>query len=129
MPRPVYPFLPTWEDRRFKKELSKLSAEAREGVLEEISALIDALAECRHPTKDEVLRPYKPSPYQAPGIKREPRLYEYRLSGVTRVVAGWVQDGEAILMVAATLSHDHSRLKRLLKQHNSGLGQLGQIEE
>jgi len=129
VPRPVYPFLPTWEDRRFKKELSKLSAEARDGILEEISALIDALAECRHPTKDGTLRPYKPSPYRAPGMKREPRLYEYRLSGVARVIAGWVQDGEAILMVAATLTHDHSRLVRLLKQHRSDLGGWNQIEE
>lgn len=121
MSRPVYPFLPTWEDRRFKKELSKLSEEARERALEEISALIGALAECRHPTKDEALRPYEPSPYRAPGMKKEPRLYEYRLSGVRRVIAGWVRDGEAILMIAVTLSHDHDRLIRLLKQHRGDL--------
>lgn len=121
MPRPVYPFLPTWEDRRFKKELSKLSPDAREGVLEEIRALIDALAGCRDPIRDRKLRPYQPSPYRAPGLKNEPRLYEYRLSGVTRVLAAWVQDGEAVLMVAVTLSHDHPRLIRLLKQHRSSL--------
>lgn len=129
MARPVYPFLPTWEDRRFKKDLSKLSEEAKEGVLEEISALIGALAECRHPTKDEALRPYKPSSYRAPGMKKEPRLYEYRLSGITRVIAGWVRDGEAILMIAVTLSHDHARLIRLLKHHRSDLGEWRQREE
>lgn len=121
MSRPVYPFLPTWEDRRFKKELSRLSVDAREGVLREISTLIEALAECRDPIRDQELRSYKPSPYRAPGLKNEPRLYEYRLSGVKRVIAAWISDGEAILMIAVTLSHDHTRLLRLLKQHRSGL--------
>src|SRR5215510_7677545 len=116
MSRPVRPFEPLWFDHQFKKELRRLTEEQRDRRLDELAALASALAECRHPTLDPALQRWHPSPYHVPKIPPEIRLYEYRCSFPLRVIVRWVEPTEAepegtVLLVAATLSHDHERLK------------------
>lgn len=122
MTRAVYTFGPTWQDRSFKKEFKRLPADRRNQLLEELASLIDTLAACTHPTADQRLATYRPSAYQVPGLKGALPLYEYRLKKLTRVIAGWHGDGEAVLMVAVTLSHDHNRLKRLIQGQTKAVG-------
>lgn len=88
--------------------------------------LAAALAECRHPTHDPSLAAWKPSAYHVPKVPPDIRLCEYRCAYPLRVIVRWVEpfDGEpegVVLLVAATLSHDHQRLKEILGNHRAGL--------
>jgi hypothetical protein len=126
MSRPVRPFKPLWFDHQFKKELRKLTEAKRNERLDELAALALTLAECRHPTHDLALQPWRPSAYQVPKIPPEVRLYEYRCAFPLRVIVRWVEPTErepegTVLLVAATLSHDHERLKDILKNNRSEL--------
>ncbi|HYX25639.1 MAG TPA: hypothetical protein VFC23_15920 [Thermoanaerobaculia bacterium] len=126
MGRPVRVFEPLWFDHQFKKDLKRLSKPQQAQRLQEIKALSLALAESGHPTHDPGLAGWKPSAYHVPKVPADVRLYEYRCAYPLRVIACWVEpcEGEpegAVLLVAATLSHDHQRLKEIIGSHRAGL--------
>jgi hypothetical protein len=56
MARPVRLFEPLWFDRHFKKTFKALPTTEQERRLREIEDLIRALAACRHPCVDPLLR-------------------------------------------------------------------------
>jgi hypothetical protein len=117
-------FEPTWADRDSKKALRKCTSEQQEAWLEEIAALIRALSSCRHPATDPQLAPWKPTAYRVPGLKGV-ELMEYRCRYPLRIIARWVHpqgpSAEVVLLVAATLSHDHERLRDALERHRSAI--------
>jgi hypothetical protein len=121
--REVRFFTPTWPDRDFKKALDGLAPAERERWVEEIAELVESLASCKHPAIDHPgLARWRPSAYRVPGLKGV-EIFEYRGSYPLRVVARWVRSAqpepEVILLLCATLSHDHQRLKGLLERHGS----------
>lgn len=75
------------------------------------------LRECRHPIKDPQLGRWRPSPYRGVVKVKGGHLAEYRLTSTMRVIACYFEDREDILLVVATIKHDHERMKRLLKEH------------
>ncbi len=117
MARHVHFFQPLWFDRHFKKSLKALSTSEQDRRLQEISGLIQALAECRHPCTDPMLASWRPSAYH---VSRVTGLFEYRCRFPLRVIARWIEPHPpdepegAVLMVAATLAHDHERLQKLI---------------
>jgi len=126
MSRPVRQYEPLWFDHQFKKDLRKLNETQRAQRVEELTALTLALAACRHPTHDPMLQRWRPSAYHVPKVPPEVRLYEYRCTFPMRVIARWIEPTDAepegvVLLVAATLSHDHQRLLGILKDHREGL--------
>lgn len=124
MPREVRVCDLFWRDRELKKafqDLSELEQEERLGELEQLS---NALATCRHPVTDPDLKRWQPSPYNIPKVPI--RLYEYRFRYPFRVIAGFLDPSEldpdgVVLIVAATLSHDHKRLKDLIFRNRQNL--------
>lgn len=127
--REVRPFEPTWLDKRFCKARAKLSPLQRRDCDRQLAELIAALKRCRHPATDPDLARWRPSRYSAAGIPGTCRLVEYRLKGLFRVVAAFFVDHESppdrysvVLLVGATLSHDHQRLERLIGSHRAALG-------
>jgi hypothetical protein len=121
--REVRAYEPTWLDREYRKSLAKLDADAQARAESDLARLIGALQKCRHPSKDPDLAAWRPSPYSGLGIDG---LYEYRLGALSRVIArcrNVAADGP-ILLVAATLSHDHPRIKRLLDEHKKRIKSL-----
>lgn len=128
MGRPVRVYEPLWFDHQFKKDLRKLSKQQQEQRLQEIAGLVAALADCRHPTHDPGLAAWKPSAYHVPRVAPEIRLCEYRCTYPLRIIVRWVAPSEAqpegvVLLVAATLSHDHQRLKEILGNYRTELGE------
>jgi hypothetical protein len=126
MGRPVRFFKPLWFDHQFKKDLKKLPQPQQVKRLQELSALAAALANSGHPTHDPALAAWKPSAYHVPRIPADVLLFEYRCVYPLRVIARWVEpcEGEpegAVLLVAATLSHDHQRLKEIIGSHRTDL--------
>ena len=126
MGRPVRYFEPLWFDHQFKKDLRKLPNPRQDKRLQELSALIDVLANSRHPTHDPALAAWKPSAYHVPKIPPDILLFEYRCAYPLRIIVRWVEpcDDEpegAVLLVAATLSHDHQRLKEIISSNRKGL--------
>lgn len=126
MPRPVRFFDLFWSDRDFKKSLKSLPDEEREKRLQELAELVQALGSCNHPTHDPSLASWRPSAYHVRRVSAGVKLYEYRCRHPFRVVARWVEpcneDPEgAILMVAATLSHDHERLEGIIFRNREDL--------
>jgi hypothetical protein len=124
MGRPVRVYAPLWFDHQFKKDLKKLPKPLQEQRLQEISRLAAVLAECRHPTHDPSLAAWKPSAYHVPKVPPEVRLCEYRCTYPLRVIVRWVEPCEGdpegvVLLVTATLSHDHQRLKEILGNHRT----------
>jgi hypothetical protein len=124
--RRIFPFEPTWLDRRFQKAFSALHQEEQKRRRNELAALIKALKACTHPSTDPSLRPFRPSSYK--GVARVPgQLIEYRLPGLFRVIVCYFSSDpvsgteERILLVAATLTHNHDRLQRLIRQHRGGI--------
>ena len=120
MSRKIYPFEPTWLDREYRKNFAQLAPTEQEQTKQDLASLISALGECHHPTMDPLLGRWKPSSYGGLGV---PGLYEYRLGPLSRVIVRCTdvaQSGD-ILLVAATLVHDHERIKRLIAVHKQGL--------
>ncbi len=124
MPRPVHFFQPLWLDSHFRKAFKSLHPQEQSAREQELAGLIAALASCRHPASDPDLRPWKPTAYR---IARVTGLFEYRGRFPLRVIARFIDpdppelpDG-AVLLVAATLTHDHDRLKRILEAHRAEL--------
>ncbi len=122
MPELVF-FEPTWLDKEFEKAFKRLSADEKEARTEDLAALMEALRSCRHPVTDPSLARFKPGSYSGV-IRLQPHqvLIEYRLRGLMRVIACYVRSSDEtsddkIVLLAATLTHDHDRLKKLVRQH------------
>jgi hypothetical protein len=125
MPRPVRVSDLFWNEREFRKAFRDLSEAEQEDRLGELDQLSQALAECRHPVTDPALQSWRPSPYNIPKVGI--RLYEYRFRYPFRVIAGFIDPGKdepegVVLIVAATLSHDHKRLKEVIFRSRQDLG-------
>jgi len=118
--RNVYPYEPTWLDKEFKKSFEKLDKKAKARAEQELGDLLSALKECRHPTMDPALAPWKPSAYSGLGIDG---LYEYRLGKRGRVIARCIDPRPTgdVLLVSATIAHDHARMTRLIQTHKAGI--------
>jgi hypothetical protein len=124
--RRIFPFGPTWLDRRFQKDFKSLPSQDQQRRRSELAGLIRALGTCAHPSTDPTLRPFRPSSYK--GVAKVPgQLIEYRLPGLFRVIVCYFTSDtgsgreERILLVAATLTHDHERLQRLIQQHRGDI--------
>lgn len=122
--RELRPYEPTWLDRQYRKALRVLPPEEQEASKKELGDLLEALQTCQHPQKDPALARWKPTPYSGQGV---PGLCEYRLGPRARVVARCVDPapGQPILLVAATLVHDHERIKRLIATHKKRIKRSG----
>ena len=128
MSRQLYAFNPTWLDREYKKAFKALSAEEQKEVEELLSSLLSDLKACRHPTQDPILARWKPTSYAGLGITS---LYEYRLGALSRVIARCpdvAPDGD-MLLVAATLAHDHPRIKRLIDANKKDIAKVPKPKE
>ncbi len=131
MAREVRPFLPTWEDRRYKKDLERQSPRDREAIQKDLADLIVAIRTATNLAMDPDLARFKPTAYRYRGVPRlrtpGAQLYEYRLHGLTRVVVchfaahAAVAGEELVLLVAITVTHDHERLVRVIRAHRSEL--------
>ena len=129
MAREVRPFLPTWQDRRYRKELKRQSPRDREAIEKDLGELIRALRTAADLATDPNLARFKPTAYRYRGVPqlRSPgaQLYEYRLHGLTRVIVchfvshAALGGEELALLLAMTVSHDHERLVRLIREHRS----------
>ena len=117
MGRPVVPYEPIWLDRTFKKELNSLNSGEQDNCIRLLAELIDALKLCRHPIQDSNLQKWRPTSYKGVVAIKGGHLAEYRLTGTMRVIACYFEDRETILLVVATIKHDHDRMKRLLRDH------------
>jgi mRNA-degrading endonuclease RelE of RelBE toxin-antitoxin system len=115
--RPVVPYEPTWLDKTFQKELNSLNSSEQGKCTRLLAELIDALKSCRHPTQDSNLQKWHPTSYKGVVAIKGGHLAEYRLTGTMRVIAFYFEDRETILLVVATIKHDHDRMKRLLRDH------------
>ncbi len=126
MSKHVRPYQPTWLDKAFAKDYKKLSRAEQHNFTRRLGELIEALRACAHPAADPALGKWRPSAYRIAG-RIEGHLVEYRFPGTVRVIACYFeadpgQTGDStILLVAATLKHDHKRLKRLIEGQSSGL--------
>lgn len=122
MPRTVRVSDLFWEEREFKKSFRALPEPEQKELLDELESLSKALETCRHPVTDPDLKPWKPSPYHVPKVAI--KLYEYRFRYPFRVIAGFLEPSRddpegVVLIIAATLSHDHDRLNVILRnRHN-----------
>jgi hypothetical protein len=113
-----------WSERELKKAFRGLSQTEQEERLGELEQLSHALAKCRHPVTDPDLQRWQPSPYNVPKVGI--RLYEYRFRYPFRVIAGILEPSEqdpegVVLIVAATLTHDHKRLKDVIFRNRQTL--------
>jgi hypothetical protein len=91
---------------------------AQDEFLRELQKLIQTLESCHHPATDPQLRQaYKVKSYKGVVVLRSGNLIEYSLGNLARVIAKFpAREGSSdILLIAATLLHDHERLKRLIK--------------
>ena len=124
MPRKVVEHPQSWRDKRFRKEYDKLSNKQKEACSQELRELIIALRSDAHPVFGPAFKKWRPSAYKVGSIDN---LIEYRLTSTMRVIVRYFEanpdrpDGkdEIIVLMAATLSHDHARLKRLIQQHRA----------
>lgn len=122
MARAVLPYEPTWLDKHFRKALSQLPVAEQRDCASRLADLVSALKECGHPIKDPRLAQWRPSPYNGVVRIRRGHLAEYRFRGtLMRVIACYFDERPELLLVTATLTHDHDRMKRLLKEHGSNL--------
>lgn len=124
MPRTVRVSELFWNERELRKAFQDLSEAEQEERLGELEQLSNALAACRHPVTDPGLQRWQPSPYNVPKVGM--RLYEYRLRYPFRVIAGLLEPNEqdvegVVLIIAATLTHDHKRLKDVIFRNRQDL--------
>jgi len=116
--RPVREYKPTWLDKQFRRDLEARPQRERQQCLDLIAQLLSDLKECRHPVQDPQMQRWRPTAYGGI-VKLKPgcHLAEYRLTRTMRVIACYFEGKPDILLVTATLTHDHERMKRLLKEH------------
>jgi len=115
---------PTWQDRKFKKNFTKLPTREQDEILTELSRLASVLATATHPILDSMIQMrYRPGAYAGVVSLKDAKLVEYRLRGLVRVIAKYPARlaTDDILLVAVTLDHDHERLKSLLRQHRAAI--------
>jgi len=126
MPRTVRYLELFWNDKDFKKALKSLPEPEKQKRLGELVDLTAALASATHATHDPSLAPWKPTAYHVRKVGPDVKLYEYRCRYPMRVIARWIEPSErepegSILFIAATLSHDHERLKEVIFRSREGL--------
>jgi hypothetical protein len=123
--RPVIPYKLTWLDQRFRASLNALPPGKKAACTQRLAELLAALKECDHPINDPSLRTWRPSTYYVAGYRPPCRLVEYRLpfEGF-RVIACYFGSKPEIFLAAATLTHDHAELKRLLREHSRRLSSI-----
>jgi hypothetical protein len=129
VPREIRPFLPTWKDRRYRKDLKRLAPRDREAIEKDLADLLTELRSASDLATDPRLARFKPTAYRYRGVPqlRSPgaRLYEYRLHDLTRVIVchfvshAAIGGEELVLLLGMTVSHDHERLVRLIREHRS----------
>ncbi len=122
-------FEPTWLDRKFRKDFDRLAANEKQRWQAELEALFEALVTCRHPTSDPQLQKWQPSPYRISGLSD---LYEYRCRFPLRIIVRWFASSEreptgVVLLIAATLAHDHDRLKLLIERSREEIEGVGSV--
>lgn len=123
-------FFSTWLDKHFKKALRKLPKKQQEERKEQLASFLEALQDCNHPATDPNLAAWRPTSYR--GVTDIPgggRLVEYRFPGLMRVVACYFEtEGpsppQPIILLTATLTHDHDRMKRQIRQHRGEIQDL-----
>ena len=128
MARHVRYFQPLWFDRHFKKSLKSLSSSEQDRRLQGISGLIQALAECRHPLHgpDACLLAAQRLSRESHSLASLSTAAAFRYASSparTNQPNPLDQPDGAVLMVAATLAHDHDRLQKLIAgRHGEILG-------
>ena len=129
-------FYTTWLDKHFKKAFRKLTARQQEERREQLAQFLEALQACNHPATDPSLQPWRPTSYQGvTRIQGDGRLVEYRFPGLMRVIGCYFEEQQPdrpirqIILLAATLTHDHDRMKRLLRQHRGEIHKLAEGKE
>lgn len=123
MDRPIIPYEPTWLDRVFKKELNSLAGREQGSCLERLAELLTDLKSCKHPIQDPSLQKWRPTSYKGVTNVLGGHLVEYRLSQTMRVIACYFDERDDVLLVTATIKHDHERMKRVLRDHGRYLPQ------
>ena len=122
MSRRIFSCSATWKDRKFQKDFAGLSPQAQEEFLRELLTLNAWLEKTPHPATDPQLRQaYRAKSYKGVVVLRSGNLIEYSIGNLARVIAKYpAREGSGdILLIAVTLSHDHERLKRLIKSNRS----------
>jgi hypothetical protein len=132
MPELVF-YRPTWLDRSFKKALQKAPPRERERRERDLGDLLIALQGCFHPTLDPSLQRWRPTAYKGVARIEGFQFVEYRLPRLMRVVACYseVENPDRIariILLTATLTHDHERMKRLIRKHRGGLQEYSEEE-
>lgn len=125
MSRRVWKHPKTWIDSTTAETFRSWSRPEQQKLFKEIENLRTALKSCTDPLKDPALKRYLPTPYHA--LIDLDDIYEYHLSGPTRVVAR--VKPKWILMLTITLSHDHSLMTMLLKVHQGTISAFVPPEE
>ena|GEM_PF-3189933 len=120
----------SWRDKQFRKEFRRLDRTAKESCSKDLRELIAALTSDAHPVLDPAFRKWRPSAYRSSKIRN---LIEYPLTGTMRVIVRFFEasperEEEVVVLVAATLSHDHARLKRLIDRYKASLSDTGGTE-
>jgi hypothetical protein len=125
MSRGVWNHPKTWIDSTTVETFLSWSEPEQQKLFKEIGKLSTALKDCTDPLKDPTLKRFRPTSYH--GAIDVDDIYEYRLSGLTRVVARvkpkWV------LMLTITLSHGHDLMRILLKVHRETIAAFSPPEE
>jgi hypothetical protein len=124
--RPIVPYEPTWLDRVFKKELGSLPAREQDTCIECLAELLAGLKSCKHPIQDPSLQRRHPTSYKGVIHVLGGHLVEYRLTKTMRVIACYFEERADVLLVTATIKHDHERMKRVLRNHGRYLSQYPQ---
>ena len=123
MSRPIIPYEPTWLDRVFQKELDALTGKERGICIDRLAELLVDLKSCKHPIQDLSLQKWRPTPYKGVVNVLGGRLVEYRLTKTMRVIACYFDEREEVLLVTATIKHDHERMTRILREHGRHIPQ------
>jgi hypothetical protein len=114
----------TWKDRQFQKQFSRLRDAEQAGFLERLALLVELLEVAPHPATEPRLRQsFRAKSYSGVIPLRGAALVEYSLDSLSRVIAKFParEGSEDILLIAVTLSHDHERLKRLIRDNRSAI--------
>ncbi len=122
--RDLYICTSTWKDRQFQKAFNKLDEIGRAAFLAQLEQLYRALETTPHPVSDPKLKQaYDAKPYGGVVSLRGANLVEYSLGPLARVIAKFPASPgtNAVLLLVVTLSHDHDRLKSLIKQYRSDI--------
>ena len=132
MSRRVFVCSVTWKDRQFQKQFSLLREAEQTSFLERLALLVSLLEVASHPATDPRLRQsFRAKSYGGVIPLRGAALIEYSLDSLSRVIAKFParEGSDDILLVAVTLSHDHDRLKRLIRGNRSAIDGWSDEEE